>query len=270
MQRLVGDSLSELREEAKLSVQAVADRIEVSTSTIQRIERGAFLPKEPVLRRLLELYGPDSARAAIILARWHQAKTRGWWAAFSDLLADDAFIAFEQTATTIRTWQPFIVPGLLQTEDYARAMINAMFPGSKDNVRRVELRIGRRIRFNERTPAPQLHVILDEAVIRRPVGGPEIMRDQLGYLKKIAGRPNITLQIIPFTAGEHVGMLGPRVLLGHEGEHPNVVLVETPAGDLYPEDERSLRRFDDEWEHLRKAARSPEESVEMLADLLKE
>lgn len=266
-QRWLGGDLKRLRLETGLTVQQVAIRIQVSESTVQRIERGDTPPKERVLHSLLELYGPDSRRAAVLIDLWHKARSRGWWLPYNDFAG--VFVDLEDSAASIRSWQTNLVPGLLQTEEYARATIEAVLPDSPDNPRRVEFRVLRRTRFNQRPDPPDLHAILDEAVIRRQVGGLEVWRDQVGYLKKMAERPNITIQIVPFARGEHVGMVGPRVLLGFSNEdYPDVAYVETPAGDLYPEDELSLARFDNEWGRIAKAALTSEESAGMLADLL--
>jgi transcriptional regulator with XRE-family HTH domain len=269
-ERWLADALKRLRENAGLSTKEVADRIGVSESTIQRVDRGANPPKESVLRALLKQYNAEETQTALLLELRRQAKTPSWWGPYGDI-DPGSYADIEDTANKIRSWQTAFIPGLLQTEEYSRATLEAIFPGESDNLRRVQLRLLRRTRFNQRAKPPELHVILDEAVVRRQVGGPEVMRDQIGYLKKMASRPNITVQVVPFAAGEHVGMVGPRVLLSFASrDFPDVAYVETPAGDLYPEDEDDLARFSCEWGRILKVALTPDESVAMLASPLEE
>lgn len=270
-QRRLATELKELRNATNLEQREVADRLQVSLSTVQRIERAAFLPKLPVLRAMLVLYGADSARSAMVMDLWQQARQRGWWISYGDVLAG-TYVGLEDEATTIRTYEGFVVPGLLQTEEYARSLLEGIRSGdSKRNQRIVEARAVRRTRFNGRDDPPTLHVILGEAALRQQVGGPDIMRDQIFYLKAQTRRPNVTIQIVPFGHGAHPGMSGSFVLLGFAEEtDPVVCYVESRAGDLFPEDELLLAGLSATWDRLVDTALTPEESAGMLADLLKE
>lgn len=266
-QRRLARDLKHLRETSNLKPEQAADRIGISLSTIQRIERGATLPKAGVLRSMLELYTTDSGARSTLTDLWHQARRRGWWIGYGDIL-DGTYVGLEDDAASVRSWQALAVPGLLQTEEYSRETLEVFRPGDPENQRRVEARMLRRTRFNRREDPPRLHAILDEAVLRRVVGGPEVTRDQLSYLKAAARRPNITIQVVPFAAGAHPGMAGSFVLLGFtEPEDPEVAYVESRAGDLYPEDELTLAGLNIDFSRIADAALPPDESEALLAEL---
>lgn len=266
-QRRLARDLEQLRENSNLKREQAAARLGISLSTIQRIERGATLPKATVLNSMLDLYTTDTAIRSTLTDLWQQARRRGWWIGYGDIL-DGTYVGLEDEAATIRSWQALAVPGLLQTEEYARETLEAFRPGDPENQRRVEARMLRRIRFNRLDHPPHLHAILDEAVLRRTVGGVEIIRDQVAHLKAATRRSNITIQVVPFAAGAHPGMAGSFVLLGFDNpEDPEVAYVESRAGDLYPEDEPTLARFNIDFSRIADAALSPQESEEFLAEL---
>lgn len=269
-QRRLGNELKRARENAGLSVQEVADRVEVSASTIQRAERGAYVPRDAAFRRILALYGTDSAKAGDLLEMRRQAKVDSWWIGYGDIHAG-TYLDLEDSANGIRAYETTVVPGLLQTEEYAAALIEAIRPGDRDNSRRVEVRALRRVRFNRRSDPPAFHAIIDEAVLRRKVGGHSAMWDQIAYLKAATARPNITLQVVPFDLGAYAGQLGPFTLLDFaSADYPQVPYVETRAGDLYPEDRPTTEGLNIEWGRLSGAALSPDESVKFLAGMLEE
>lgn len=260
--------LKRLREAAGLKPEETAHRLGISLRTLYRAEfPGGTLPKERVLREMLGLYGADPATTARLVELRGEAKQRGWWVAYRDVL-DDVYVGLEDAADSIRTWQTLVVPGLLQTEEYARAIVEGVRPGDPDNARRVETRVLRRARFNGRADPPQLHALIDEGVLIRQVGDPEIMRDQISYLKTVSRRPNITIQIVPLRGTAHPGMAGSFVLLGFSDYSAGVAYVESRAGDLYPEDEPTLAGFSIDWSRIHGAALTPEESVSLLTDLL--
>lgn len=269
-QRRLGNELKRARENAGLTVQEVAARVEVSASTIQRAERGAYIPRDAAFRRILALYGTDSAKTGDLLEMRRQAKIDGWWIGYGDIHAG-TYLDLEESANRIRTYETTVVPGLLQTEEYASSLIEAIRPGDRDNPRRVEVRALRRVRFNQRPDPPALHAIVDEAVLRRQVGGRSVMWDQVVYLKAATSRPNVTLQIVPFECGAYAGMVGPFALLDFASEeYPQVPYVETRAGDLYPPDKPTGEGLNIEWSRLSDAALTPDESVRFLADMLEE
>lgn len=269
--RTLAAELKLLRERAGLTPAEAAKRLDVSVRTVNRAERHGevLLPKEAVLRGMLALYGADSATTARLAALRAEAKRhqRGWWVAYRDVL-DDTYVRLEEAASQIDTWQPVVVPGLLQTEEYARALIEGIHPGDPDNPRRVEARVMRRTRFNGRQDSATLHAIIDESVLRRQVGDTDMMRDQISYLKTISRRSNVTVQIVPLGAGAHPGFAGPFVRLKFDEDDSETVYVESRAGELYPEDAPTLAGFNIDWGHIHGVALSPDESAEFLADLL--
>jgi transcriptional regulator with XRE-family HTH domain len=268
--RHLANQLSALRSRAGLSVEVVSARVGVSKSTIQRIERADFLPKEQVMRRMLDLYGADSDQVGALLEMRQQAKQLGWWVHYKDILKGP-YVELEEQATRIRCVEPLVVPGLLQTEEYAAASLAGMRGAAADNARRVELRVMRRTKYNTRPDPAELHVIIDEGILHREVGSREIMRDQVGYLRKMADRPHITIQVIPYAAGAHAGISGSFAILSFpDPGFPDVAYVETRVGDLYPEGKPTLDTVEDAWERLTKVALTPEQSARMLTDILEE
>jgi len=197
--RRLARELRRLRENLGLTLQDVADRLDWSRATVSRVETGQTRPKVADVARMLELYGvPSPDRDALItLAR--DAGQRGWWTAYADVFAG-SYVALEDEASAIRTWDPQLVHGLLQTEDYARAVITAgrMLPGRTEIERRIAARKVRQ-KLLDRENAPLLHVVLDEAVLHRPLGGASVMNAQLRKLSVMTERPNVTVQVLPYT-----------------------------------------------------------------------
>ena len=217
--RRLARELARLREERGMTIRQAAGALEWDPSKLSRVEglqRGIIVRD---VRRLLDLYQVtgDAGREALFeLAR--QAKQRGWWQAYADVLPSEYadLIGLEAEAAEIRTYQPELIHGLLQTADYARAVIRAGRPGdtAADVGRRVELRMTRQ-QILDRDDPPRLRVIVNEAAVRRVTGGPDVMRAQLAALAAERERSNVTVQVLPFTAGEHPAMAcGPFVLLG--------------------------------------------------------
>ncbi len=193
-----------------------------------------------------------------------EARKRGWWQSYGDVLPEwfEVYVGLEAEAAEIKTYQPQLVPGLLQTGDYARAIIRAEHPDAPDEEveRRVELRLRRQRAEN----APKLWVVLDEAGLRRSVGGTAVMRAQLDRLIKAAASPGITVQVLPFSAGEH-GSMGSAfsILTFPEPTDPGVVYVETRAGSLYLEGQE-VREYTGVFNHLVATAANQRDSVAML------
>jgi transcriptional regulator with XRE-family HTH domain len=267
-QRRLAAGIKALREAAALKPEEAAERLGISVSTVRRAEQpGATLPKDDVLRGMLGLYGADHETAANLMKIRYEAKRhqRGWWVPYRDI-ADHTYLCMEEDATFIRNWENVFVPGLLQTEEYARAIIEGVFPGHPDNPRRVEARVMRRARFNNR--APRFHAIIDEGVLHRKVCSTDVMWQQIATLRAAASRPNITIQIVPLGIGAHPGMAGSFVLFNFDGDPETMVYVESRAGDLIPEDELTRTGINIDWGRIHGAALSPEESAMRFADLL--
>ena len=268
--RRLGAELRRLREEAGLTIERVAKSMECSDSKISRIENGQVGASPRDVRDMLELYDvPAQQRDALIeIAR--EARQKGWWHAYRDLsVVVPASIGLEDTATTMRMYAALLVPGLLQTRDYASAVLRALQPGldAEEFERWVDLRI-RRQSLLDRADAPTLWAILDEAALRRPVGGPRVMAEQVRRLAEAAERPNVTLQVLPFGAGEHAGMDGGFTIFGFSrSADSDVVHLDNTTGDLYLENPEEIRRYNEVFEQLRAAALGVEKSLALAEEI---
>ena len=238
VQRLVlGSQLHRLRESRGITAEQAAEAIRGSHSKISRMEHGRVGFKERDVGDLLTLYGvTDSEERAALLNLAREANTPGWWHAYSDILPSwlEPYVGLEAAASVIRTYQIQLVPGLLQTEGYARALIRQGSAASEEEIaRRSELRASRQ-EILRRPDAPQLWVVVDEGALRRPVGSREIVREQLKYLIEVADHPAVTLQILPFSAGAHSAMGGPFTILRFaEPDLADVVYIEQLTSALY-------------------------------------
>jgi transcriptional regulator with XRE-family HTH domain len=240
VQRLVlGGQLHKLRESRGITAEQAAESIRGSHSKISRMEHGRVGFKERDVADLLTLYGvTDTEERAALLNLAREANTPGWWHAYSDILPAWAqpYVGLEAAASVIRTYQIQIIPGLLQTEGYARALIRQGSAATEEQIaRRGELRASRQ-EILRRPDAPQLWVVVDEGALRRPVGSQEVVREQLQYLIEVADHPAVTLQIMPFAAGAHSAMGGPFTILRFaEPDLADVVYIEQLTTALYLE-----------------------------------
>ncbi len=256
------------REAAGLSREEAAGRLEWSTSTIFRIETGRSRPQPRSVRDLLDLYGVTGAERDGLIQLAREARQPGWWHSFRDVLPNpyEVYIGLETGAVSIRNFEPLLVPGLLQTADYARAMIRGGARElDRDEIeRRVEVRMSRQ-QILLRDDRPRLWAVIDEAVIRRIVGGPATMAAQLRHLIEAAEQGKTTLQVVPFRAGAHAGTSGPFVILElPEPAEPDLVYVETLAGDIYLEDRADVDRYTLAFERLLAAALHPDDSIALV------
>ncbi|BFU42736.1 helix-turn-helix domain-containing protein [Krasilnikovia sp. MM14-A1004] len=265
--RRLGLELKRLREERRLSREEVAAHLEVSVSTVSRIEtgRGGLRPKD--LRQLLDLFGvADEETRSDLEALARAGKVQGWWTRHAGELrsAYSTFIGLEAEASWLLDFEAITVPGLLQTESYARSLLASALPAMTDDAieARVRVRMERqRARLGGTLPV-DLWVVIDESVIRRSVGGPMVMREQLKHLVEVAGRPNVTIQVLPYSAGAHPGVIGSFVVLRF-AQDPDVAYIEGVAGDVYAEG-TDVQRFTLAFDGLRAAAASPGTSRDML------
>ncbi|ACY96888.1 MULTISPECIES: helix-turn-helix domain-containing protein [Thermomonospora] len=269
--RRLARELRRLREEQRLTLQDVADRLGWSRATVSRLETGQTRPKPGDVADILDLYGVPSPQRDALIALAKQAGQRGWWTAYADVFTG-SYVALEDEASRIRSWDSQLIHGLLQTEDYARAVITAgrMLPSQADIDRRIAARKARQALL-DRPNAPQLHIALDEAVLHRPIGGPQVMRAQLRKLLELAERPNITLQILPFTAGAHAGLDGRFTILSFpDPDDPDIAYVEGTMGDVYLESTVETEQHGSRFDQIIKASLSPEESAHLLGEAAKE
>ena len=238
VQRLVlGSQLHRLRESRGITAEQAAAAIRGSHSKISRMEHGRVGFKERDVGDLLTLYGVlDGEERAALLNLAREANTPGWWHAYSDIVPAwlEPYVGLEAAASVIRTYQIQLVPGLLQTEGYARALIGQGAAGSEEGIaRRAELRASRQ-EILRRPDPPQLWAVLDEGALRRPVGSGAIVREQLRYLLEMTAHPAVTLQILPFGAGAHPAMGGPFTILRFaEPDLADVVYIEQLTSALY-------------------------------------
>jgi transcriptional regulator with XRE-family HTH domain len=267
-QRRLARELRRLREGAHLTIEQVAEKLELSPSTVSRMETAQVGVRPRDLRELLDIYQvPDAQREGLLqIAR--ERRQQPWWQEYRDL-PNVVLAGFEADAASITQYSALLVPGLLQVEAYGREVLAAIRVDARpvDIERRMELRLNRQALLTSES-APLYWVILDEAVVRRPVGGPEVMAAQLEHLIRKAELPSVTLQVLPFSAGAHAGMDGEFTIFGYrEPEDPDVVYIENTGGDAYIEDAEVTRRYRRIFDHLRAAALDPAESVRMLADI---
>lgn len=271
--RRLAIELRRLREAARLTVEQVAGALECSHSKISRIETAQVGVTPRDVRDMLELYGVQDERRDELIQIAREARQNSWWRAYRDSqAAQTAYADMEIAAASILDYEPLVVPGLLQTEAYARRVIRAVYPEvpleAIDD--RVELRLARQSILTEDDP-PSLWAVLHEAALRQLVGGREVMREQLNHLYEQVQMPNVTFQVMPFDVGEHAGMDGAFTILRFpEAADPDVVYIEQLTGQLYLERPEEIRRYSLVFDHLRAAALAPEVSIGFLADVAKE
>jgi transcriptional regulator with XRE-family HTH domain len=268
--RRLGAELRRLREAAGLTIDRVAEALECSQSKVSRIETGQVSATPRDVRDMLELYRVDDAQLEAMVQIAREARQRGWWYRFVDVPDGvPAYVGLEAAATSIDIYMSLIVPALLQTADYARAVIGAVRPDlpAEEIARRVELRMSRQELLDQDNP-PALRVLLDDAVLRRPVGGHAVMRGQLRRLVEDAARPTVALQVLPIGTGAHAGMDGPFTIFGFPAlAEPDVVALDSAADALYLESPEDLRRYRRVFERLLPSALTPEESIAFIAAL---
>jgi transcriptional regulator with XRE-family HTH domain len=266
----LGAELRRLRDGAGLTIDQVAEALECSPSKVSRIETGQVSATPRDVRDMLGLYRVGEAQREALVQVAREARQRGWWQKFVDVPDGvPAYVGLEAAATSIDVYMSLIVPALLQTADYARAIIGAVRPDlpASEISRRVELRMSRQALLDQDNP-PALRVLLEDAVLRRPVGGPAVMAVQRRRLLEAAARPGITLQVLPISAGAHAGMDGPFTIFGFPAPaEPDVVALDSAADALYLESPEDLRRYRRVFELLLPAALTPEDSAAFIAAL---
>ncbi|WP_341719510.1 helix-turn-helix transcriptional regulator [Micromonospora sp. FIMYZ51] len=271
--RRLGIALRLHREAAGLTLEAAADEINSTRSTLSRYENAQTLVSPATVRALLTLYGAsaDDVAAAVALAK--DARKPGWWVSYSYLLDRRTidFISLEAEATGIFNFEPSVVPGLLQTADYIRGVMRGgpHTLSDSDVEDRVHLRLDRQQRLAGEDP-PIFDAILDEAALLRPVGDDSAMQGQLRHLLKMSELPNITVQVIPLAAGYHRGTRGSlHILEFADPEDPIIASVETVAGQMVLDRPGDLRTCTKIMEHLRTVALSPADSRDAIVNALK-
>lgn len=271
--RRLGLELRRLRESAGLDQATAARCLECSTSKISRMEKGEGLPKAIELELLLDLYKVSSQDARATLAEIRKkAAEPGWWeqAEYESVLPSGlgVYVGLEYDARSVRAWELGYMPGLLQTEEYARAVLGARGvrgPGEVDRL--VEVRMQRQRRVLDEGAALELWAIVDESVLLRPVGGVHVMRAQLLALRNALDLPNVTVQIHPLAKAPHPGLLGSFSILEFGPSDPIVGYMESRGGNLFVEKDAQVRQLSSDFDHLRASALDPTESAALLGKL---
>lgn len=279
--RQLSRELKKLRMESGISAEDVADELGISLTTMSRIENGKTSVSVADAKAMCSLYGhPELADALAALAK--ASKTRSWYRAYSDVIPEwfDVYIGLEQVAASFRWYEAQLVPGILQTDAYARTVVRTDHPddAGEDIDRRVQLRLKRQSLLTRRSSPPSWDIILDEAIVHRPIGGTQVMCQQLERLLEVADLPDVTLQIVPFYTGVHTGVTsGPFVLLdfpvdGAKGQptEPTTVYVEGFTGALYSDEKDQVDKYQTAFEGIRRVALPPAETKAVIERAIEE
>jgi transcriptional regulator with XRE-family HTH domain len=269
LRRKLGIELRRLRESVKMTADEAAEQLELSASTISRSETGKVNVHPRDVDAMLRIYGlTDERKREALLALARKSRERGWWHAYRNVLAPDvvSHISIEDGANQIRAFQTMLVPGLLQTEDYSRA-VAAIFPRPEppDVVdQQVEIRQRRQEILRRHDEVP-LHVILDESALRRPIGGDAVMQKQLLHLLELTETLNVSLQIAAYQIGAYAGLGGPFTLFGFaEPMDLNIVHVENQRSFFLIEDEDDIRHYEIVFQRVQKAALPVADSLALV------
>jgi transcriptional regulator with XRE-family HTH domain len=261
--------LKRLREGARLTQDSVAEHLDWHPTKLMRIETGRSSPHPNDVRLMLEVYGiTECERVAALVKLARDARQRGWWYAYRDILLNryDFLIGLESEASSLRGFTLAMIPGLLQTADYARAVIRGgpQGLGPREVERRVEVRMARQhVLAGENHP--QFRAILDESAIRRPVGGPAVMGEQLKHLMDVGEQGRAAVQVVPYGADPHPGLAGPFLILSFTDQaEPDVAYLETAGGNLFVDKPEEVDLHKAAFDRLRAVALSPDETRAML------
>ncbi|MGA4843886.1 helix-turn-helix domain-containing protein [Streptomyces sp. G45] len=273
LQIVLGRRLALLREGGGLTAAEAARRVRVAQTTITRMEKAETSLKWVTVKALLELYGVERAETEDFLALAEKANAPGWWQGFRDVLPNwfGVHVSLEGEATQLRTYEPQLVPGLLQTKEYAHAVLAAGLPRVTPDVveRRVSLRLRRQDILTRTRPAPpHLWAVVDETCLRRAVGGRAVMAGQIEHLLEMAELPNVTLQLCPFAAGLLPGGFGPFTVFRFEiPELPDVVCIDTLSRGQYSEDRAEVALFREAFDQMTTYALPIGPTKEFLMDV---
>ena len=273
--RRLGSELRKLREDHSIKLEEVAERLGVAASTLSRIETGKAPTKSVYLAAMLEMYGvTDPGQRQVLVDMAREGHRKGWWSVYDDVLPTGfgIYVGLEAEAAGVRSFEGEVINGLFQTPDYARAILREVqVKDTEEQIERlVDLRIKRQDSLERDTPL-DVWLILDESVVRRTIGGPEVMRGQLARLIEASRKPNVTLQVLPFASGSHAGLRGSFSILEFpERADPDVAYVESVAGIIYLEKEREVKHCAEAFDRLRAAALSPGQSTDLIVEAARE
>jgi transcriptional regulator with XRE-family HTH domain len=273
--RRLGAELRRLREAHSLKLEEVAEQLGLAPSTLSRIETGKAPTKSAYLTAMLGMYGVDDPGARKVLVDMaREGHRKGWWSIYDDVLPSgfDIYVGLEAEACGLRSYETDVVHGLLQTTDYALAVLRELRPRDSDEqIRRVvDLRMQRQ-RLLDQDPPLDLWLILDEGAIRRNIGGTAVMRPQLEHLIQASRWSNVTLQVLAFGSGAHAGLTGPFSILEFpERSDEDVAYTESVGGMIYMEKDREVRLCAEAFDRMRATALSPAASVELIQHVSRE
>ncbi|MEU6394132.1 helix-turn-helix transcriptional regulator [Streptomyces sp. NPDC046939] len=271
--RRLGQELRRLRELKGMTAEEVAERLLVSQSKISRLENGRRSISQRDVRDLCGVYEVEDHRIVDSLMQMAKdSRQQGWWHSFGDI-PYSVYIGLETDAASLRVYDPQVVPGLLQTRGYAESLISGALP--ETTPQDIEKRVQVRMRRQERIQAPdnplRLWTVLDEAALRRVVGGRNIMREQLEHLVEQSQLPHVTVQVIPFDMGAHPGLNGQYAILEFpDAADSSVVYIEGVTSDLYLEKANDVQKYSVMYEHLRAQALNVEQSRQFISEIAKE
>ncbi|WP_030667814.1 helix-turn-helix transcriptional regulator [Streptomyces rimosus] len=274
--RQLGDELRQYREAAGLSTSAAAEALDCTKAKISRIENGRVPVRVPDLMALLHTYGVGAGqtleRLTTLARSANRRRREGWWNQYGPVLEDTYrdYIALEAVSDSIRTYQSQLIPGLLQTPAYARAVTVASKAWqTPDEIEQfVKVRAARQERLTADQPL-SVWAVMAEGVLHQRVGGADVMRAQLEHLVAMTGLANVTVQVLPFSRGAHGGMFGPYLLLSFpQVSALDVVLMEHPTGHIWLEQEPEVARYRDLFDDARTSALSPAESVALIERII--
>ncbi|MGX9227444.1 helix-turn-helix domain-containing protein [Streptomyces albus] len=256
-----------------MTAEEVADRLLVSQSKISRLENGRRSISQRDVRDLCGVYEVEDRRIVDSLMQMaKESRQQGWWHAFGDI-PYSVYIGLETDAASLRVYEPQVVPGLLQTQAYAEAVVAGALPEATaaDIERRVQVRMRRQDRIRDERNPLRLWAVLDESVLRREVGGKHTMAEQLEYLNEMSQHPHVTLQVMPFSMGAHPGVNGQYAILEFpDASDSTVIYLEGVTSDLYLEKANDVQNYSVMYEHLRAQALNPDQTREFIENVAKE
>jgi transcriptional regulator with XRE-family HTH domain len=265
--RQLGATMRKLRERKGMTLEEAGKLVGVSKATVSRYETKEGPVKWPIVDALCREYGATEAERQSVVAWAKAAKEQGWWSSLPGTIPEtlNLLLTLEDEAVREDHFSTVYVPGLLQTRGYAEAVLHAseMRQSAEDIERQVTIRLKRQELLSRPRP-PHIWAVLDESVIRRVVGGPGVMREQLAHLAACSDSTNVTLQILPFTTGAHASAMGSFVILGGAEPSLDVVYLDIHTGAVFMEKEEELDVYRRAFDYLRAQALGPTESVDLI------
>lgn len=279
--RQVGRLMRQLREQAGISLMAAAEELEFSRARMYRIEGGESPLRRVDVLAMCTMYGASEEITEVLVALSRESKAKGWWHAYGDVVPDwfELYVGMEQAARRLREYAPSVIPGLLQTREYAERVFQANSDGDDHAAveNGVAVRLERQALLNRRKPkAPTLEVIIDEGVLRRTIGDTLGMQKQLAHLVNVSTKPNVSVRVLPLSAGPHIASsAGSFTILdfpavGTASPEPTTIYSENLTGALYLDKPREVETYIDTWAALEMIALDQAASDDLIGTIIKE